>query len=65
MTPGGWEAGLVFELSYNQTAGHVFLPEEKLIQATATSCLWMPQRSRQDCGGWRRRSTQFRITWRD
>ena len=30
------EAGLVFELSYNQTAGHVFLPEEKLIQATAT-----------------------------
>lgn len=30
------EAGLVFELSYNQTAGHVFLPCEKLIQATAT-----------------------------
>lgn len=26
----------MFELSYNQTAGHVFLPCEKLIQATAT-----------------------------
>lgn len=30
------EAGLVFELGYNQTTGHVFLPSEKLVQATAT-----------------------------
>lgn len=30
------EAGLIFELRYNETGGHVFLPEEKLIQATAT-----------------------------
>lgn len=29
------EAGLLFELSYNTTAGHVFLPEDKLILATA------------------------------
>lgn len=30
------EAGLIFELRYNQSAGHVFLPVEKLTQATAT-----------------------------
>ena len=29
------EAGILFELTYNLTAGHSFLPEEKLIQATA------------------------------
>ena len=29
------EAGLVFELRYNLLSGHSFLPEEKLIQATA------------------------------
>lgn len=29
------EAGLLFELSYNLTAGHSFLPEQKLILATA------------------------------
>ncbi len=29
------EAGILFELSYNLTAGHSFLPEDKLIQATA------------------------------
>ena len=29
------EAGIVFELNYNLTAGHSFLPEEKLIGATA------------------------------
>ena len=29
------EAGLLFELHYNLTAGHAFLPEEKLIAATA------------------------------
>ena len=29
------EAGILFELSYNLTAGHSFLPEEKLIGATA------------------------------
>ncbi len=30
------EAGLLFELRYNLTAGHSFLPEDKLIAATAT-----------------------------
>ena len=29
------EAGIVFELTYNLSAGHSFLPEEKLIAATA------------------------------
>ena len=29
------EAGILFELSYNLSAGHTFLPEEKLILATA------------------------------
>ena len=29
------EAGVLFELRYNLTAGHAFLPEEKLINATA------------------------------
>lgn len=29
------EAGFLFELTYNLTNGHVFLPEEKLIAATA------------------------------
>ena len=29
------EAGILFELSYNLTAGHSFLPEEKLLLATA------------------------------
>ena len=29
------EAGLLFELHYNLTAGHSFLPEEKLVAATA------------------------------
>ncbi len=29
------EAGLLFELQYNLTAGHVFLPEDKLTGATA------------------------------
>ena len=29
------EAGLLFELQYNLTAGHVFLPQDKLIAATA------------------------------
>ena len=30
------EAGILFELRYNLLAGHSFLPEDKLIQATAT-----------------------------
>ncbi len=30
------EAGILFELRYNLTAGHSFLPEDKLIAATAT-----------------------------
>ena len=29
------EAGILFELRYNLTAGHAFLPEEKLVAATA------------------------------
>ncbi len=29
------EAGIIFELRYNMTAGHSFLPEEKLVHATA------------------------------
>ncbi len=29
------QAGILFELNYNLTAGHAFLPEEKLIAATA------------------------------
>ena len=29
------EAGILFELNYNLTAGHSFLPEEKLVAATA------------------------------
>ena len=29
------EAGILFELRYNLTAGHAFLPEEKLVTATA------------------------------
>lgn len=29
------EAGILFELDYNQSAGHSFLPEEKLLAATA------------------------------
>ena len=29
------EAGILFELTYNMNAGHSFLPEDKLIQATA------------------------------
>lgn len=30
------EAGLIFELHYNETGGHVFLPQEKLIAATSS-----------------------------
>lgn len=30
------EAGLIFELAHNQLGGHVFLPEDKLVKATAT-----------------------------
>ena len=29
------EAGILFELRYNLTAGHSFLPKDKLIPATA------------------------------
>lgn len=29
------EAGVLFELTYNQSAGHVFIPREKLVAATA------------------------------
>lgn len=30
------EAGVLFELTYNQSAGHVFIPREKLVAASAT-----------------------------
>ena len=36
------EAGVLFELSYNQSAGHVFIPRGKLAQATAEGvCAWL------------------------
>ena len=34
--PRRMEAGILFELRYNLTAGHTFLPKDKLITATAT-----------------------------
>ena len=34
--PRRMEAGILFELRYNLTAGHTFLPKDKLIVATAT-----------------------------
>ncbi len=33
--PRRMEAGILFELTYNLTAGHVFLPQDKLLYATA------------------------------
>ena len=33
--PRRMEAGILFELQYNRSAGHVFLPEDKLVSATA------------------------------
>ena len=37
------EAGVLFELSYNLTGGHVFLPREKLVAATAQLLTVEPQ----------------------
>lgn len=44
------EAGLLFELSYNLTGGHVFLPEDKLVQATATLLTVEPETVRTGAG---------------
>ena len=41
------EAGVLFELHYNLTAGHSFLPEEKLIAATAQLLFVEPEAVRQ------------------
>ena len=38
------EAGILFELSYNLTGGHSFLPEDKLIAATAQLLSVEPER---------------------
>ena len=37
------EAGILFELTYNMSAGHTFLPEEKLVLATAQLLSVEPQ----------------------
>ena len=37
------EAGLIFELRYNETGGHVFLPVDKLTGATATLLTVAPE----------------------
>ena len=41
------EAGILFELHYNLTAGHAFLPEEKLTAATAQLLFVEPEAVRQ------------------
>jgi len=41
------EAGILFELNYNLTAGHSFLPEEKLVAATAQLLSVEPESVRQ------------------
>ena len=41
------EAGILFELNYNLLAGHSFLPEDKLIQATAQLLSVEPEDIRQ------------------
>ena len=41
------EAGILFELNYNLTAGHSFLPEEKLVAATAQLLSVEPEDIRQ------------------
>ena len=44
------EAGLLFELHYNLSAGHSFLPEEKLIGATAQLLSVEPESVREGIG---------------
>ena len=44
------EAGLLFELKYNLSAGHSFLPEEKLIAATAQLLSVEPDSVREGIG---------------
>ena len=44
------EAGILFELRYNMTAGHSFLPEDKLIAATAQLLTVEPDRIRDGIG---------------
>ncbi len=41
------EAGILFELSYNLTAGHSFLPQDKLVPATAQLLSVEPEAVRQ------------------
>lgn len=36
--PERLEAGLLYELAFNAENGHAFIPEEKLLEATATLC---------------------------
>ncbi len=45
--PRRLEAGLLFELNYNLSAGHSFLPEEKLLAATAQLLSVEPEPVRQ------------------
>ena len=44
------EAGILFELSYNMSAGHTFLPEEKLVLATAQLLSVEPGQVREGLG---------------
>ena len=44
------EAGILFELNYNLTAGHSFLPEDKLIGATAQLLTLEPEDIRRGIG---------------
>ena len=44
------EAGILFELHYNLTAGHSFLPEDKLIGATAQLLTVEPEAIREGIG---------------
>ena len=44
------EAGILFELKYNLQAGHSFLPEDKLVQATAQLLTVDPETIREGVG---------------
>ena len=52
------DAGLLYELSYNSTGGHVFVPEPQLVEATA-AFLRLPQQTVQ--AGLERLNAQERI----
>lgn len=49
-SPCRTEAAITYELTHNLGNGHVFLPRDKLIAATARSSTFRPT-------GWRSRST--------